>query len=253
MSHVRRESVGRHLVLALDKARGNAIDLPLVEELIEAIGEAAADDEVTGVLLASTHPKVFCPGLDLVGLVDLDREAMQGFMLRFAEAVWALYALPKPLVAAVHGHAVAGGCILALCADWRVVARGAQIGLNEVKVGVPFPWTVSLLLRASVGPASVARVALLGRNFEGEDAVAVGLADELIATEGFRDAALRRLEEFTDKDAYSFARTKAYLRDDTLVAMRAHEADRIGEWLDAWFSTGTRDRIRRTVDALAKK
>ncbi len=253
MSLIRRESFGRHLVLSLDKSRGNAIDPPLLEELIAAAGQAAADDAVAGVLLESTHPKVFSPGLDLVGLADFERDAMRAFMLRFAEATWALFGFPKPLVAAVHGHAVAGGCILALCADWRVIAQGAQIGLNEVKVGVPFPWSVSLLLRHSVAPAFHAKVAQLGRNFEGEEAVAVGLADELLASEGFRDAALSRLEEFTDKDAYSFATTKAYLRSDTLAAMKASEKVRLEEWLDAWFSPGTRDRIRKTVEALSKK
>jgi enoyl-CoA hydratase len=252
MGLIRRERVGRHLVLELDKARANAIDAALVEELLTAAKEAAADEAVAGVLLASSHPKVFCPGLDLVALVELDRSAMRAFMLRFAEAVWAFYGLAKPVVAAIHGHAVAGGCILALTADWRSAARGAHLGLNEVKIGVPFPWSVALLLRRSVAPAYEARVALLGRNFEGEEAVASGLADELLATEGFRATCLRRLEEFTDKDAYSFARTKAYLRGDTLAAMQAHEAGRVDEWLDAWFSAGTRDRIRKTVEALGK-
>lgn len=252
MSLIRHELAGRHLVLELDKPRANAIDGPLVEELIAAAGRAAADERVAGVLLASSHPKVFCPGLDLVSLVELERAAMRAFMLRFAEAVWGLYGLAKPVVAAVHGHAVAGGCILALTADWRCAARGAQLGLNEVKVGVPFPWSVAQLLRRSVAPPCEARVALLGRNFEGDEAVATGLADELLATEGFRAACLRRLEEFTDKDAYSFARTKAYLRGDTLAAMKAHEASRIDEWLDAWFAQTTRDRIRKTVDALGR-
>jgi len=252
MSLIRRERVDRHLVLELDKPRANAIDAPLVEELIAVAAEAKEDGAVSGVLLASSHPRVFCPGLDLVSLVELDRGAMRAFMLRFAEATWALYALPKPVVAAVHGHAVAGGCILALTADWRAVARGAQVGLNEVKVGVPLPWSVALLLRASVAPPHHARVALLGRNFEGEEAVSAGLADEILATEAFRASCLRRLEEFTDKHPYSFARTKAYLRDDTLAAMKAHERDRIDEWLDAWFSDSTRDRIRKTVEALGK-
>ncbi len=253
MGLIRRERLGRHLVLELDKARANAIDGPLVEELLAAAGEAAADDAVAGVLLASSHARVFSPGLDLVSLVELDRDAMRAFMLRFAEATWALFGLAKPVVAAVHGHAVAGGCILALTADWRAVAPGAQLGLNEVKVGVPLPWSVALLLRHSVAPPQHARVALLGRNFEGEDAVAAGLADELIAHEGFRAACLRRLEEFTDKDRASFARTKAYLRGDTLAAMKAHEKARIDEWLDAWFSASTRDRIRKTVEALGKR
>ena len=114
MSGVRIERDGRMAVLRLDKARGNAIDEPLVLALAEAAAELARDDGVGGVLLASAHPKLFCPGLDLVALAAYDRPAMERFMESFAVTVWALYGLAKPVVAAVSGAAVAGGCILAL-------------------------------------------------------------------------------------------------------------------------------------------
>ncbi|MCY0726014.1 enoyl-CoA hydratase/isomerase family protein, partial [Klebsiella pneumoniae] len=82
---------------------------------------------------------------------------------------------PKPVVAAVGGHAVAGGCVLALTADWRVIKHGAVIGLAEVRVGVPFPFGVVTLLERSIAPARLAEVALFGRNYESEEAVATGL------------------------------------------------------------------------------
>ena len=186
MSGVRIERDGRLAVLRLDKARGNAIDEPLAEALAQAAAELAQDDGVRGVLLASAHPKLFCPGLDLVALAEYDRASMERFMGAFGVTVWALYGLAKPVVAAVSGAAVAGGCILALCADYRVLRRGAPIGLNEVKVGVPLPWSVTRLLRASVPPQALARIALLGRNFADEEALAAGLADELAQGGGLR-------------------------------------------------------------------
>ena len=240
-------------MLRLDKQRGNAIDEPLVESLLEATARLAADASVHGVLLASAHPKVFCPGLDLVGLVDYDRPAMERFMLRFAEATWALYGFPKPVVAAVGGHAVAGGCILALTADYRVLRRGgAQMGLNEVRIGVPLPWSVSVLLRASIPSPSLAQVALLGRNFGDEEARAAGLADELADADGFEERCLERLQEFAEKDALAFAVTKSYLRGEGLVAMRTHERERIRQFLDGWFSEGTRRRMREMAEALGR-
>lgn len=252
MSTIRVERNEGLAVLRLDKARGNAIDEALIEDLLRVVPELAADPGVSGVLLASAHPKLFSPGLDLVGLVALDRLAMERFMLRFAEAMWALYGLPKPVVAAVNGHAVAGGCILALTADWRILKRGAQIGLNEVKVGVPLPWSVATLLRASVPPQSLARVALLGRNFANEDALGTGLADEILDADGFEDACVARLLEFTEKDAAALAKTKAYLRRPFLDEMRDHEAERLGEWLDSWFSESTRARIRAIVEGMTR-
>ena len=250
MSGVRIERDGRTCVLRLDKARGNAIDEPLVEALTEAAAELARDDGVQGVLIASAHPKLFCPGLDLVALAEYDRGSMERFMTAFFVAVWALYGLPKPVVAAVSGAAVAGGCILALTADHRVLRRGAPIGLNEVKVGVPLPWSVTRLLRASVPPQALGRIALLGRNFADEEALAAGLADELAEGDGFEAACRARLDEFLDKDARALATTKAWLRGGVLGEMMSHETERLAGFLDGWFSTGTQERIRATVAAL---
>jgi enoyl-CoA hydratase len=238
--------------LRLDKPRGNAIDEALVEELASAANALERDDAVRVVVLGSAHPKLFCPGLDLVGLVELDRPGMERFMTRFGAAVTALYALRKPVVAAVSGAAVAGGCILALTADYRVLRQGAPIGLNEVKVGVPLPWGVAMLLRASVPAPSLARVALLGRNFADAEALAIGLADE-VAEAGALDAAVQRVAgEFAEKDPASLAATKSWLRAGALAEMRARDRELIGIWLDAWFSPETRERIRATVASLKR-
>ena len=174
-------------------------------------------------------------------------------MMAFAVAVWGLYGLPKPVVAAVSGAAVAGGCILALTADHRVLKRGAPIGLNEVKVGVPLPWSVTRLLRATVHPDALSRIALLGRNFTDEDAVGAGLVDEVAEAEGFEATCLARLEEYADKDPLALATTKAWLREGVLAEMMAQEGGRVQGFLDGWFSAGTQERIRATVASLRRR
>jgi len=250
---IRRERQGPLAVLRLDKPRGNAIDEELVGELRQACADLEADDGVRGVLLASAHPKLFCPGLDLVSLVEYDRARLQRFMAAFGLMLSALYGLRKPVVAAVSGHAVAGGCILAMAADWRVLRRGGvSVGLNEVKVGVPLPLSVCALLRATVPPGALSRVTLLGRNFADEEALAAGLADEL-ADKDFEAACLSRLQEFAEKDPYSLAVTKTYLRADALRQMKAEDQAATAEWLDGWFSPGTQARIRATVASLTQK
>jgi enoyl-CoA hydratase len=250
---IRIEEQGRLRILRLDKARGNAIDNGFVAEMAHAVATLRKDDAARGILLASAHPKLFCPGLDLVSLVDLDRPALDGFMQAFSEMAIALYGLPKPVVAALSGHAVAGGCVLALTADHRILRRGAQIGLNEVKVGVPLPWSVALLLRASVPPPSLSRVALLGSNFTDEEAVGLGLVHEVRHAEGFEAACLARLEEFAEKDPRAVGATKSYLRASVLAEMRSQEDARRCDFLDAWFSAEGQARIRAIVASLAKK
>lgn len=253
MDTMRLERDGSVAVLRLDKARGNAIDQAFVDDLAAACQELSRDRSVRGVLLASAHPKLFCPGLDLVSLAGYDRPAMQRFMLRFSEVIWALYGLRLPVVAAVNGHAVAGGCILALAADYRILRRGAQIGLNEVKLGVPLPRSIAILLKASVPPSALTRIALLGRNFADEEALAVGLADELAEAAGFDDACRTRLSEFVEKDPHALATTKAYLRAPVLEEVKGREQEAIGDFLDGWFSEPTQARIRQTVESLTRR
>jgi len=254
MSTVRFERNGNLGILRLDKARGNAIDDALMADLLATCREADKDDALRGVLLASANPKLFCPGLDLVSLIEYDRPSLGAFIGRFAELVWALYEMKKPLVAAMNGHAVAGGCVLALTADFRVLRRGgAQVGLNEVKVGIPLPWSVTVLLREEVAPQALSKVALLGRNFADEEALAVGLAHELADAEGFEAACLTRLQEFAEKDAHAFSVTKRYLRSAAIAAMKTQEKQAVGDFLDGWFSEATRRKVQETVASLTKR
>ncbi len=233
--------------------RGNAMSEKLVADLSSALRTVGGDPSVRAILLASAHPKLFCPGLDLVSLSEVGRTEMGAFMLDFSTLMTDLFALKKPVVAAVNGAAVAGGCLLALTADWRVVKRGAQMGLNEVKVGVPLPWSAVMLLRTAAPAFAHAAVALLGRNFEGEAAVTSGLAHEIVEAETFEATVAERLAEFAEKDAFAFGVTKGYLRGATVASMRDRETALLDEFLDGWFSEGTQARIQKAVAGLKAK
>jgi enoyl-CoA hydratase len=233
--------------------RGNALSASLVSDLSTALRTVGGEPSVRAVLLASAHPKLFCPGLDLVSLSEISRSEMGAYMVDFSALLTDLFALKKPVVAAVNGAAVAGGCLLALTADWRMVRRGAPMGLNEVKVGVPLPWTAVMLLRAAARASALSEVALLGRNFEGDAAVAAGLAQEAVDAAAFDAAIAERLAEFAEKDAYAFGVTKGYLRGAAVASMRDRETALLDEFLDGWFSEGTQARIQKAVAALHAK
>jgi len=238
--------------IRLAREHGNAINDALVDDLASAARAAASDPDIRGVLLAS-RGKLFSPGLDLQDLVLLDRKAMDGFMTRFRDMLLDLYTLPKPVVAAISGAAMAGGCILSLTADWRVLRRGAPIGLNEIKVGVPLPLGVARLLAASVGRARLEEVALFGRNYQDDGAIASGLAHELHDEAGFEEHCRERLDELALKDPPSFAATKSYLRSAVAAEIASEGADHRKAWLDCWFSRETRGRIERIVTGLKER
>ncbi len=231
---------------------GNAINGDLVRELRSAYAEADEDAAVRGVLLAAGG-KIFCPGLDLQELRELDRPAMKAFMAEFLVLVVEMFRFRKPVVAAVSGHALAGGIILALTADHRVLRRGALVGLNEVKVGVPLPFEVGVVLRHAAPPHRVAEVALLGRNFTDEEAVAIGLVHEVLAPDGFEARCRERLEEWASRDAAALAATKTWLREAAVREMLGASETTLESFLDAWFSPATRERIRQIVEQLREK
>ena len=231
---------------------GNALNDDLLQGLQAAFAQAAGDAEVRGVLL-STGGKLFSPGLDLQELLPLDRTQMDRFMEFFASTIFAIYTHPRPVVAALSGHAVAGGCILALACDLRILRRDVRIGLNEVKVGVPLPYAVAQLLRETVHRPSLPEIAMLGRNYSNEEALAVGLAHELHPEEEFRAACGRRVAEFCDRGTEALARTKSYLHQPTVDRILARDGELRSEFLDCWFSDTTRARILEVVQSLKKR
>lgn len=236
-------------VMRFGRNHGNAINAELAGDLVGAVREAEEDDRVRGVLLAASG-KLFSPGLDLQELIELDRAGMQGFLDRFNACMLALYTMSKPLVAAIHGHAIAGGYLLTLTADWRVLRRGARVGLAEIQVGVPFPFGIAMILGETVPRTHREELALFGRNFEDRQALQAGLVHEVVDEEGFERSCLVRLDELAAKDPLAFSITKRYLRSTTVERIRAHERLFDQDFLDSWFAPGTQRRIRAVVEGL---
>lgn len=237
--------------LRLQRNHGNAINPQLIDDLVRACYEIERRPEIRGVLFAASG-KLFCPGLDLQELIELDRHAMDNFFRKFNACMLALYGLCKPMVVAIHGHAVAGGCVLALTADRRILRRGALIGLNEVRVGVPLPYGVAQLLRETVHRTSLEEVALFGRNYADEAALAVGLAHELLPAEGFEAACRQRLVDLASRDTLALGVTKRHLRQFTIDRVRAVEDRMLPDFLDGWFRETTQARIREIVAGLTR-
>jgi len=236
-------------VVRLGREHGNAINEQLVDELTAACREAAADDRIRGVLLAADG-KLFCPGLDLQELIELDRAELERFVHKFVRCVAESYALAKPMVAAIHGHAVAGGYVLTLAADWRILREGARVGLNEVQVGVPLPFGVAMILRESVPRLHLEQVALLGKNYTSDEAHRAGLVHEVHPGPGFEEHCRERLNEFLSRDLGAMMITKRYLRSSVVERIRERDPGHVVEFVDAWFRPETRARMRTIVDAL---
>jgi enoyl-CoA hydratase/carnithine racemase len=186
----------------------NALSTDQVRRLGEAAGQLAADDQVSVVIISSALEKAFCVGADLKERRGFDNDDLRRQRPVFQEAFGALRALPGPVIAAVEGFAMGGGCELALCCDLIIASATATFGLPEVGLGlIPGEGGTQLLPRR-IGLNRAADLLLTGRRVGAEEALRIGLADRLaddIATKSpiSLRAAKRALRQGLDVDLVS--------------------------------------------------
>jgi enoyl-CoA hydratase len=238
--------------LQMDFGKGNSMSAEMLSTLDARWAEIEAS-RARAVVLTGAE-RFFSGGLALPTLVTLDRPAMRAFIELFASVMMRVHRYPLPVVAAVNGHAIAGGCVLALQCDWRVIADGdLKIGLNEVQLGIGLPSIVVESLRAQVPPASVMPIALEGKLFSPQRALELGLVHEVAEPARLAARARERALELAQIPSSGYAQVKAALRRpglETVVRDGAKETER---WLDSWFSEAGRARIEATVARLTKR
>lgn len=238
--------------LKLARAPVNALNPELCGALSAALAEAARDG-VQGLVL-SGGPKVFSAGLDVPYLLSLgdDRAALMAAWESFFAAARALAAFPAPVVAAIAGHAPAGGCVLALCCDYRVMASGPfRIGLNETQVGLVAPEGIQHLLRRVVGLHRAERLLVAGELVEAERAHAIGLVDELTDIDEVAIRARVWLEGLLALPRQPVLQTRAIARADVIAAL-APERIQLDHFIDAWSAPDTQAGLRALIAKLGK-
>ena len=238
--------------LRLARPPVNALDPALCLALVAAVDEAVAAGS-HGILL-SGGARVFSAGLDVPYLMSLgdDRAALRTAWEAFFAAARALAECPIPVAIAMEGHAPAGGCVLALCCDHRVMADAPiQIGLNETRVGLAVPEGVQILLRRTIGHRRAERMLLVGAMVEAREAHAIGLVDAL-ATPGNAEAeALGWLESLEALPRAPMLATRALSRADMIAALSPDQLD-IDQPLRDWWHPDTQQALRALLARLGK-
>jgi enoyl-CoA hydratase/carnithine racemase len=248
---IKRTDHGDIRELQLDRAPVNALNPMICGQLVEAIGEAVADG-VGGIVL-SGGPKVFSAGLDVPYLLALpDRDALKTAWEQFFDAARELARCPVPVAAAINGHAPAGGCVLALCCDYRVMASGPyRIGLNETQVGLVAPDGIQRLMRRVAGAHRAERLLVSGELVESEKALAIGLVDELAGIDEVSTRARAWLEQLLQLPRKPVLATRAIARAEVIDALQP-ENIRLEHFVDAWSDPDTQAGLRALVAKLGK-
>ena len=230
----------------------NALD----DTLLGAVDGELARLEAAGappLVLASAHPSVFCPGLDLRKVDGLPREEMRVFMVRFNALLRRLVSYPGPTVAALAGHAIAGGCLLALACDRRVMAAwGARLGLSEINLGIPVPAGAVHMLVSLYPTRTVEQLVLEGDGFSGERALELGLVERLAEPEAVLSEGVQLAGHLASRPPTAFAAAKAFLRHGLAVAMEERDGAEGERFLDLWYDPATQDRIGAVIAGMNK-
>ncbi len=230
-------------VLRLEAGKANAMNTALLEGIDNLLDEVEAGD-ARGVVITG-YDRFFCAGLDLVTLSRFDRAEMGAFMRHFERVMPRVFFLPLPVVAAVNGHAVAGGCVLALQADLRVMAAGAKMGLNEIALGVGLPPSVVVSLQHRVGPHAAFEIVSTGELYDAEVAHEKDLVDEVCPADQVLERSIELAQILAAKPGPAYRHTKAGLRAEARRRLEASGEEPLETWLDTWFS----DEAQALVDA----
>ncbi len=238
--------------LRLNRPPVNALTSELRSNLRQAIEQSA--QEGTRAVILSGLPGRFSGGLDVPLLLTLDKPAMSKLWRDLYATLEAIARSRIPVVAAITGHAPAGGTVLALFCDWRVMAQGEyKLGLNEVQVGIPLPPVIMGGLRRLVGPRRAEYLGVSGALISPEQALAAGLVDEVVPAADVIPSALAWCGKMLalPKEAMSLTRREA--RRDLHQLFESGMDAELATVIANWWTPETQETLRSLVEKMKKK
>lgn len=242
--------------LRLARPPVNALDPELVRHLRTAI-ESAPAQGARGIVL-SGQPGVFSGGLDVPVLLQLDRDTLYAFLRDFFGLCGLIACSPIPIVAAITGHSPAGGAVLSIFCDYRVMARSTdpakpfRIGLNEVQVGLSVPACIQSGLQRLVGTYRAERLMVAGAMLESEAALRIGFVDELAEVDQVVTRAIGWLQDLLRLAPLAMSTTRRLARRDLADAFADPSKWLLDEFADAWFGAETQSVLHALVERLKK-
>jgi 3,2-trans-enoyl-CoA isomerase len=254
MNFIKCEKDGDVLVLTMCNGKANGIGSKMLDELRDGLAVASSESDIRGFVLASHSPKFFSGGFDVKEVFAYDRDQMREFFGRFIELYEGIYNLPKPTVAAINGHAYAGGAILALSCDYRIMAQADYgFAVNEINLGVAIPPGMARMAVAAVGFRDAYEILLTGEAITPARSLEIGLASQVARPEDLSGNAIAFAKSLATKPPTAFAEMKRRVRQ--VAGHPALESDCyvIDQFLNSWFSPEAEERKQALITALGNK
>ncbi len=250
MFEVRNE--GGIAVLELRHGKANAIDVEFCKALKKEFRRLAKSDARAVVI--TSRGKIFSAGVDLLRAAEGGRSYLRSIVLAIDELYEEIFFHPKPVIAAINGHAIAGGCVLACCADYRVLAKDAgRMGVTELLVGLPFPPFAFEVLRATTSPIHFPKFTATGETFDTEGALERGFADEVVSAGQLMARAMEKAAQLAAIRPEAFAANKLHTRAPVKQFLRNDRSGLKKKIMKVWTAPETAKNIRAYVARTFKK
>ena len=233
------------VTLSLIRGKVNPLNGDVVEEILSSL-KTLEDDSAVNAVIFTGQGKFFSFGFDVPELLTYSREAFSDFLAKFTNLYSYMFLYPKPIIAALNGHTIAGGCMLALACDRRIMVSGKpKISLNEVDLGVPIFAGITEILRFCVGSRNATEILYSGTLYSPEQAYSLGLVDEVVSADDLTGAANKAASDLGNKPWSAFAGLKSLLRKPILEDIEQREKASIKRFVKIWYSDSTRDIIEK--------
>lgn len=240
-------------VVRLAHGKVNVLDLELLERITATFAELDAAGPAAVVFTGAG--RAFSAGVDLHRIIDGGEAYVRAFLPALDDAFRAVLTVGKPVVAALNGHAIAGGAILAAACDHRVMASGTgTIGVTELLVGVPFPPTALEILGHAYGERAARRAVLTGDALTPEEALAAGRVDELAPADDVMETAVaraHRLARQTSPDTFRLTKTELQASIHERLARLRPAFD--PQVIEIWVRAVEDGRLQRYMDSIASR
>ena len=225
--------------LRLNRGKVNALNDCVVDQLRAHLQRLESDPEVRSIILTG-FGRFFSFGFDIPELISFSKEQFVGYLENFADLYRYLFLYPKPVVAALNGHAIAAGCMLALACDYRVMVIGkARISLNEIGFGSSVFAGSTEMLRFWVGSGNATTILYSGAMYAAEEAKSLGLVHDVTTEENHMIVARQAASDLASKHSPAFASIKSLLRRPIADLMLRRERESITEFAEIWYSEAT--------------
>ena len=250
MIHLERKN--EVMVVTLENGKVNVLDTTFLQEIEQCFKDLSSDECKSVVITGAGNS--FCAGVDLKKTFTNGDEVLSEFMDALSSCFKTLFEFNKPLIGAINGHALAGGCIISSACDYKVLAEGrAKIGITELAVGLSFPMTPLEIMRFVIPQNKLQEVFYFAKGYNAEDAKKLGLIDEIVSAEQLQETAFNYAVKLGSVPSETFKKTKLQLRAPFIKAYSSKESLEFDLTVKKqWSSKETKEVVGSFIESLRK-